>query len=538
MRKCLVEEFSSLYVFHLRGNARTSGELRRREKDNVFGQGTRTPVAISILVKNPQSQDRGKIRFHDIGDYLTTAQKLEKIARLRSVAGISEDAGWQAISPDEHGDWFNKRDSTFLTFIAAGGREIAEDSKIFKVQSGGIKSNRDTWAFNRSRTILESNVRRSIDFYNSERLRLQNLETSSLADTQKNFETNNDPKSISWTRGLRERLQKGRKLTFSPDASRKALYRPFTREWVYLDSSLIEVMSKIPAFFRDGKENIVIWTTGIGATVPYSCWISNEMCGLQQGPAAVQHFPLYLYERTDEASDTELFSKGGGGEGGYTRRDAITDGGLEHFRAAYGKAGAGITKEDLFYYIYGLLHSPEYRSRYADNLSKELPRIPAVKKFADFMAYSKAGRELADWHLNYETSAVHPDIVVDQVKTPATESHRYRVEKMKYGKKKDPETNKNVPDKTTVIYNPHITLRNIPLEAYDYVVNGKPALDWVMERQSVKTDKASGIVNDANDWATETMGDAKYPMELFLRVAQVSVETVKIVNGLPKLEIN
>jgi predicted helicase len=195
---------------------------------------------------------------------------------------------------------------------------------------------------------------------------------------------------------------------------------------------------------------------------------------------------------------------------------------------------------DLFYYIYGLLHSPEYRSRYADNLSKELPRIPAVKKFADFMAFSQAGRELADWHLNYETSAVHPDIVIDEVKKTeaATEDRRYRVEKMKFAKVKDPETNKSVPDKTTVIYNPRITLRHIPMEAYEYIVNGKPALEWVMERQSVTTDNASGITNDANLWATDTMQNPAYPMELFLRVAKVSAETVRIVNGLPGLEID
>jgi len=207
--------------------------------------------------------------------------------------------------------------------------------------------------------------------------------------------------------------------------------------------------------------------------------------------------------------------------------------------------------EDVFYYIYGLLHSPEYRSRYADNLRKELPRIPAVKKFADFMAFSKAGRELADWHLNYETSAMHPDIAVDVVAADCIRhansndlawrlqsAATFRVVKMKFGKQRNEETGKNENDKTTVIYNPRITLRNIPLEAYDYVVNGKPALEWVMARQSVTTDKASNITNDANLWATETMQNPAYPLELFLRVAKMSVETVRIVKGLSVLEID
>lgn len=189
-------------------------------------------------------------------------------------------------------------------------------------------------------------------------------------------------------------------------------------------------------------------------------------------------------------------------------------------------------------YIYGLLHSPDYRSRYADNLSKELPRIPAVKTFADFRAFSQAGRDLAHWHLNYETVALHPGVTLDTGKTPAhalTDAD-YRVTKMKFAKTRDPETGKSINDKTTVIYNERITLKNIPLSAYDYIVNGKPALEWVMERQSVTTDKDSGITNDANLWATETMGNPKYPLELFLRVVTVGLETMKVVGSLPIID--
>lgn len=221
-----------------------------------------------------------------------------------------------------------------------------------------------------------------------------------------------------------------------------------------------------------------------------------------------------------------------------SRRDAITDAGLAHFQAAY--PGETLNKEDLFYYIYGLLHSSDYRSRYGDNLRKELPRIPAVKSFADFRAFSQAGRDLAHWHLNYETVECFPGVKVEEVaKTTLDYSTDgpYRVTKMKFAKTKDPVTGKSVTDKTTVIYNERITIRDIPLAAYDYIVNGKPALEWVMERQAVTTDKDSGITNDANLWATETMGNAKYPLELFQRVITVSLETMKIVNGLPKLEI-
>jgi predicted helicase len=215
-----------------------------------------------------------------------------------------------------------------------------------------------------------------------------------------------------------------------------------------------------------------------------------------------------------------------------TRRDAITDAGLAHFQGYYsaqGEPGDGITKEDLFYYVYGLLHSPDYRRRYQANLRKELPRIPRTLRFADFRAFSDAGRALAELHLNYETLDLYPAAVTSS----ATEPAHYRVEKMRFAKKTD--GGKKVDDLTSILYNPRITVFGIPLDAYDYVVNGKSAIHWVMERQCVKTDKASGIVNDANDWAIETMHNPKYPLELLLRIITLSLRTNAIVAALPLL---
>ncbi|MCC5845509.1 MAG: type III restriction endonuclease subunit R [Verrucomicrobia bacterium] len=221
-------------------------------------------------------------------------------------------------------------------------------------------------------------------------------------------------------------------------------------------------------------------------------------------------------------------------ETGYKRRDGISDAGLAHFRKAY--PGETISKEDLFYYIYGLLHSPDYRARYADNLSKELPRIPAVKGAEAFWTFSRAGHQLADLHLNYESVQPHP-VTLDTGKKALKDLQPsdYRVTKMRFGKTKDPETGKTLADKTTILYNPHITLRDIPLEAYTYIVNGKPAIEWVMERQSVTTDKSSHITNDANHYATETLQNPKYPLELLQRIITVSLETMKVVGGLPGL---
>jgi predicted helicase len=243
----------------------------------------------------------------------------------------------------------------------------------------------------------------------------------------------------------------------------------------------------------------------------------------------VQAFPLYLYDEPEDSTlaQPDLFATATPAKAERKRRDAITDAGLAHFQAAY--PGETIGKEDLFYYVYGLLHSPDYRERYADNLSKELPRIPCVKSAADFWAFSQAGRALAELHLNYETVKPYP-VKIDSGGKTLLEAD-YRVEKMRYGKQgKDK-------DRTTLHYNAKITLTGIPLAAYDYVVNGKPALDWVVERQCVKTDKDSGIVNDANDWAVDTMNNPRYPLELFQRVITVSLETMKIVGSLPGLSI-
>lgn len=220
--------------------------------------------------------------------------------------------------------------------------------------------------------------------------------------------------------------------------------------------------------------------------------------------ANAQAFSLYLYEpvtqEPNQSPTEDMFTpEPQTTTNGYTRKDAITDAGLKHFTDAY--PTETINKEDLFYYIYGLLHSPDYRTKYADNLSKELPRIPKVAKVEDFWAFSTAGHKLADLHINYEIQPMYDvDFVGGKLLLDTLEDKDYRVEKMKFAKSSTKTAGKD--DKTSIIYNSKITITGIPLEAYDYVVNGKSAIEWVMERYAITTHKDSGIVNDAIEIST------------------------------------
>ena len=532
LRHCLADEYSSIYVFHLRGNQRTSGELSRMEGGKIFGGGSRAPIAISILVKNPNSNRHGEIFFHDIGDYLSRESKLEKIRNFGSIAGITQADLWRRITPDEHNDWLGQRASGFEDFTVIAQKQATEQVAIFSTYSMGVKSNRDDWVYNYSRSGLKSNVKRMIEFYNAE---VDRYSGRAERDVDVAEFVSRDKRDIKWTSDILADLARGRSHEFDEGDLTISQYRPFSKQWIYSNKTWNWSRHLMPRYFPNGVNgNRVICVTGLGESKGFSVFVTDVLPNLHL-IAGAQCFPLYVYSQgeddTNDGSASQLLLLDGlqeqGGSNGYARRDAITDAGLSLFQRAY--PGEKILKEDMFYYVYGLLHSPDYRERYADNLSKELPRIPCVKTAADFWAFSKAGRKLADLHVNYETAEKYP-LQVEGGGLLLTDAD-YRVEKMKYGK------NGKDRDPTTLHYNHKITLTGIPLEAYEYVVNGKPALDWVVERQQVKTDNDSGIVNDANDWAVETMGNPRYPLELFQRVVTVSLETMKIVRSLPHLDI-
>jgi len=514
LRKCLTQEFNHLYVFNLRGNTRTSGELGRREGKNIFGSGSRNTVAIVVLVKDPTHQGECVLNYYDIGDYLSREEKLARIAEFGSIEAIP----WQRLQPNEAGDWINQRNPEFEGFVA-----LDDDPRaIFSTRSRGVETNRDDWVYNFSRPALEANMRRMIDFYNSqvasfgERCRAAGKDAEKVA--QRLIDT--DPKKIKWTGGLIADLTRLRYGVFDERRLGISIYRPFCKEWIYYDPQFNHRF-KEKLFPSTRHPNLAISVTGAGESKEFSCLMVDSVPNLHLISAG-QCFPLYVYEKATDTQPIhgELFGaqQAQPDADGYVRRDAITDAALADYRAAYGDAS--ITKEDLFYHVYGILHAPDYRRKFAADLRKILPRIPRPATKEDFWAFSKAGRELAYWHLNYETIEPYP---LQEVITSTVED--WRVVKMRYPSKTD---------KTQIIYNGHLTLKGIPPEALEYVVNGKPAIEWVMERYQVTVDKDSGIRNDPNDWCAEH-GNPRYIVDLVKRVVRVSVETVRIVKGLPAL---
>ena len=509
LRKCLVNEFSKLYVYNLRGNARTSGETRKREAGNVFGGGSRTPVTICVLVKDPSHTGEAVLHYRDIGDYLSREEKLDIIAQEGSIAHTE----WEVIVPNEAADWINQRDEKYDTYQPIGDKATKGKPNtpgVFQLYSNGLKSNRDPWVYNFSARAVEENVRRMIEFYNSQ----IGVEQPDMDSTK-----------IAWNRSLLTFRAQGRALAFEQESMRNSLYRPFCKQTAYFNRELNDMVYQLPKLFpTPAHENIAIIASIAGAK-DFSVLITDTLPDLHLVGDA-QTFSLYTYEPVVE-DDGGLNLNLGGGEvvDGYTREENITDATLAAYRSTYGDEG--IAKEDIFYYIYALLHHPEYREKYAADLKKMLPRIPLVKGFWE---YSRAGRALAELHLGYES--VEPYPLDEVVSSPAPEDLEerfefYRVQKLQFGPKKD---------KTRIKYNGHLTLKGIPEEAYEYQVNGRSALEWVIDRYQVKTNKESLITNDPNDYC-RAVNNPRYIVDLIKRLVTVSLETQKLVGSLPRFEV-
>ena len=480
LRAGLYEEFNHLYIFNLRGDQRTLGEQSRREGGKIFGSGSRTPVAISILVKD--GSDCHELHYHDIGDYLSQKEKLAIISGFADVSQLD----WQEIIPDENNDWLNQRDPNYQKYS-----DLSQE--VFLSSAIGIATNRDIWVSGFSKNRVCKNSERLIRNYNNERLAYRNNsadELKSLLNRQDNY--------IKWTRKLEQLVARNQEITFNSNNIKLSLYRPFIKKWLYYQNEVIESPGQWQKKF--GQENIVIVTTGRGTSRDFSVIVTNLLPDIQLQMNG-QGFMRY----DNEVDKISLF------ENNDNMNQEFAD-------------KLGLNLDDTFAYVYGLLNSKEYQEKYANDLKKDLARIPIVKNKEK---YVEVGQELMDLHLNYEEVPVY-----DGVEITIAEKPSYKVTKMRFAKKRD-EKGKSVNDLSTIIFNSDITISNIPEKAYEYVVNGRSAIEWIIDQYQVKTDKKSGITDDPNDYSE----DEKYIFNLLLRIINVSVQTVDLINSLPKFEV-
>ena len=527
IRACLAEEFSSIHVLNLRGNQRTQGEMSRREGGKVFGSGSRAPVAITILVKNPNAAHDGcKIHYRDIGDYLTREQKLEKLKEAVTISGFSD---WHTVKPNKYHEWIEQRNDAFTEFYPLGTKEAKAgktDDAIFTLYSLGWATNRDAYLYNFSRDTLLENARLMTEDYltalsefettlkaNPELLSNKNALKAVVKEITQRHNSNS-----KWNRELMNNLKWEKKTEFDDYYVRTVMYRPFVATNCYADYTFIHCKYQMDRIFPDASsENRVICVPGIGSRKPFSALMTNVMSDLQlifNG----QCFPRWRYPKPADASNTTGTFQGF--DEAPERIDNISDTALNAFRNHY--RDDTITKDDIFDYIYGILHAPSYRDEFANDLSKMIPRVPFAP---DFRAFAEAGQRLADLHLNYETCEQYPDLKVEPI-TPSLlweekpEHFRLGTRAMRFA---DKET------KTTLTINEHVCLSGIPEEAHRYVVNGRTPLEWFIDRYKIKKDTDSGILNDPNGWF-ENPRDLITAIE---RIVYVSVESTKIIESLP-----
>ena len=549
VRLSLQEEFSQIFIYDLKGNARTSGERRRREGGNVFEAGSRTGVAITVLVKDPSYSGTAEIFYAEAEDYATRQEKLNQISAYGSIEGISGADTIRSITPNQHGDWISSRDERFATFQEIGNKTLKGKEStpaVFRQYSNGLKTNRDAWCYNFSREAVASNMRRMIDNYNAA------VEAGTTAEA-----INTDSTHINWNRQLIRDLTAHKRHKFDADSIRSGIYRPFCAQSVYFAREMNDMIYQLPQILPTAAHSNLTITVEDDSRKELTSLMTDLLPDLHT-MGTTQTFSLYTWEPLSPTSGSEpdLFadlatSSESSSDGattassldfsrpigdqipvildGYRRVDNVTDATLASYREHYGDAG--ITKEDIFFYVYALLHHPEYRERYEDDLKKMLPHIPRA---AGFHTYASVGRELADLHVNYERVEPYPSVQEEaSLHAPADPWERYRIgeRKMRF-----PKLGRRDKDFTRLEYNDYVTLTGIPAEAQGYSISGRSPLEWIIDRYHVKTDKASGIVNDPNDFLRE-QGRPDAVVDLIKRLVTVSMRTQELLATLPPLEI-
>ncbi|GAA7415191.1 DEAD/DEAH box helicase family protein [Helicobacter pylori] len=498
-RKCVAQEFSHLYVLNLRGNQRTSGEVSRKEGGKIFDSGSRATVAIIFFVKD-ESAPNNTIFYYEVDDYLKREAKLNLLANFENLDFVP----FKEITPNDKGDWINQRNDDFGKLIPLKRDKKLKNDSIFDLNSNGVVSGRDPWVYNFSPNALKQSVQNCIDTYNADlkrfnerfreafKQRTKGVKSDKLYKHLNDREITTDKTKIAWTRSLKQGFIKNTNLpTSSEERVRLALYRPFNKQWLYFDKNLNEEQYQFSKIFPDKSANNVVINTSSMASRNFSCLIANEITDVQT-MANTQAYPLYYYDDLGN------------------RYNAISGYALNLFRRHY-KDNA-ITEEEIFYYIYAIFHHKGYLEKYKNSLTKEAPRIALSE---DFKELSTLGKELAELHLNYESGEMHASVQYNLLENAKIEGY-YDVVKMT--KKGD-----------CILYNHHITITKIPQKAFDYVVNGKSAIDWVIERYQKTKDKDSLIENNPNDYA-----GGKYVFELLCRVIKLSEKSVDLIEKISK----
>ncbi len=476
VRACLAEEFTSVHVLNLRGNQRTQGERSRREGGKIFGQGSRAPVAITVLVRNPDAAHDGcRILYRDIGDYLSRERKLEMLGEWGSTNSIDD---WQEISPDRHHDWIGQRDEAFDELYPIGSKQTKAgrtDDAIFRLFSNGYKTGRDAYVYSFSREDCADHARKMVRNY-----------CDALQDWS---EQDRDPEEfddivewhssdIRWDRELKRRLRQRVSVSYGDQNIREVVYRPFVKQHLYADYTFSQAPGQTRDIFpADGSENRTICVPGVGSTKPFSALMVDCMPDLELVSKG-QCFPRYRYTRREGA---DLLDE----DASLERIDNISDSALDAFRDHY--RDTAITKDAIFDYVYGVLHAPDYRERFADDLSKSLPRIPMA---SDFHAFAHAGRALAELHLGYETGPEYPLVPEFTDLSGEPDGRIFRPRAMKLDGEDD----------SVLMVNDRLRLSGIPADAHGYEVNGRTPIAWFIDRYRITRDKQSGIVNDPNAW--------------------------------------
>ena len=497
VRACLAEEFTTIYVLNLRGNQRTQGERSRREGGKIFGQGSRAPVAITVLVRDPDAKHDGcRILYRDVGDGLTREEKLARLREWGSIAGVDD---WREVAPDRHHDWIGQRSEAFQSLYPIGSKDAKAgrtDEAVFTLFSNGYKTGRDAWMVNFSRQACVENARKMVGDY-----------TAALREPEASTAWRRHSANLRWDGKLKDSLRRRTDAAFSVANVRKVAYRPFVAAWCYADDTFAQRPAQTRSLFPDdASKNRAICVTGLGSTKPFSALVVDTMPDLELISKG-QCFPRYRYRPPPDAQ-SQLPGIGRGLE----RVDNITDAALRAFRARY--ADDAIGKDDVFDYVYGVLHAPDWRGRFANDLAKDLPRIPFAR---DFHAFARAGRALAALHLGYETCPEYP---LETVGEPRPEHLRLDARPMRFADDA----------RTALRVNDRVTLAGIPAEAHAYQVNGRTPLEWLIDRYRITRDKESGITNDPNAW----FADPRDLIPAIRRVVHVSAETARIVAALPE----